>query len=91
MPTFQGVISSEDLVAVIEYIRTLKPNQTPARGELPAAGQPAGRKSPRIPAGAKPETDNSPKIATERVASDAANSLAFSRLKKDRPKNLEPQ
>lgn len=58
MPTFQGVISPEDLVAVIEYIRTLKPNQTPPRVEsFPPPVNPPDGNPKQIPEGAKPETD----------------------------------
>ena len=31
MPTFQGLISEEDLVALIEHVKSLSPNATPAR------------------------------------------------------------
>jgi cytochrome c oxidase subunit 2 len=59
MPTFQGVISPEDLVAVIEYIRTLQPNQTPSRVESfpPPVNPPPGNEK-SLPSGAKPETES---------------------------------
>ncbi|HEX3997861.1 MAG TPA: cytochrome c oxidase subunit II [Pirellulales bacterium] len=60
MPTFQGVISAEDLMAVIEFIRTLKPNETPPRVEsFPPPVNPPDGDPQKLPFGAVPDTDNS--------------------------------
>jgi cytochrome c oxidase subunit II len=40
MPTFQGLISEEGLVSLIEYIRSLSPSSSGALGAPGAAGAP---------------------------------------------------
>jgi cytochrome c oxidase subunit 2 len=46
MPTFQGLISEEGLVALIEHVRAMSPN--------PGTGSPGAPSAPGLPAGAPP-------------------------------------
>jgi cytochrome c oxidase subunit II len=54
MPTFQGQVSEEQLLALIEYIKSLPPGQSapgahgaPGTGATPEGGQPAGDAQPQ--------------------------------------------
>jgi cytochrome c oxidase subunit II len=51
MPTFQGLISEENLVALIEHVKSLSPKATPAAAPMPASGTapPAATKAPATP------------------------------------------
>jgi len=51
MPTFQGLISEENLVALIEHVKSLSPNATTAQAPMPATGTsaPAASKGPASP------------------------------------------
>ena len=50
MPTFQGLISEENLVALIEHVKSMSPNATPGAPAAPpasagaTAGKPAEKK-----------------------------------------------
>ncbi len=60
MPTFEGLISSDELIALVEFLRTLGPGETPRRVEaFPAPVRPdKGQPSPKqLPAGAEPRAD----------------------------------
>jgi len=60
MPTFDGLIGVDDLTALVEFIRTLGPGETPRRVDSfptpvrPDQGQPAPKK---LPAGAEPNAE----------------------------------
>jgi cytochrome c oxidase subunit 2 len=58
MPTFQGLISEEGLVALVEYIRSLSPTSSGAAGAAPGGAQgaaaPAGGAGPQPPGGGAP-------------------------------------
>jgi cytochrome c oxidase subunit 2 len=41
MPTFQGLISEENLVALIEYVKSMSPNATTGAPAAPPAAPPA--------------------------------------------------
>jgi cytochrome c oxidase subunit 2 len=61
MPTFQGLISEEGLVSLIEYVRSLSPTATPgapgAQDAPGAPGAPGAVGPPAVaPPGAKPGT-----------------------------------
>ena len=49
MPTFQGLISEENLVALIEHVKSMSPNATTAAAPMPASGSsaPAARRRPQ--------------------------------------------
>jgi cytochrome c oxidase subunit 2 len=51
MPTFQGLISEENLVALIEHVKSMSPNATTAPASMPASGSsaPAASKAPATP------------------------------------------
>jgi len=51
MPTFQGLISEENLVALIEHVKSMSPNATAAAAPMPASGSsaPAASKAPATP------------------------------------------
>ena len=51
MPTFQGLVSEENLVALIEHVKSMSPNATTAQASLPASGSsaPAASKAPATP------------------------------------------
>ncbi len=60
MPTFEGVISAEELIQLIGYLRTLAPNETPPRVErFPPPVQAGDLPGQKIPTGAVP-TSNEP-------------------------------
>jgi cytochrome c oxidase subunit 2 len=60
MPTFEGVISAEELIQLIGFLRTLAPNETPPRVErFPPPVQAGDLPGRKIPAGAVP-TSNEP-------------------------------
>jgi cytochrome c oxidase subunit 2 len=44
MPTFQGLISEENLVALIEHVKSLSPNPTTAAPAAMPTPAPAGEK-----------------------------------------------
>jgi cytochrome c oxidase subunit 2 len=65
MPTFQGLISEEGLVALIEHIRSLSPKAgaagaTGATGATGAAGAPGAGGAPSGPGGATPPAKRPP-------------------------------
>ena len=51
MPTFQGLVSEENLVALIEHVKSMSPNATTAAASMPASGSsaPAASKAPATP------------------------------------------
>ena len=51
MPTFQGLVSEENLVALIEHVKSMSPNATTAAAPMPASGSsaPAASKAPATP------------------------------------------
>jgi cytochrome c oxidase subunit 2 len=51
MPTFQGLVSEENLVALIEHVKSLSPNATPA---APAAAPAPGATPATTPTGTRP-------------------------------------
>jgi len=55
MPTFQGLVSEENLVALIEHVKSLSPNATTAATPTPASGSsaPAASNAPATPGGKK--------------------------------------
>ena len=55
MPTFQGLISEENLVALIEHVKSLSPQATTAAAPMPASGSSAPRRhrQPRRRTGAR--------------------------------------
>jgi cytochrome c oxidase subunit II len=44
MPAFQGLVSEDNLVALVEYVKTLSPNATTTPGAAPVPNPPAGEK-----------------------------------------------
>jgi cytochrome c oxidase subunit II len=60
MPTFQGLVSEEQLLALIEYVKSLKARPTGQPGaqspEAPPAGENAPARPPRGPAAKQPQT-----------------------------------
>jgi len=57
MPTFQGLVSEEQLLALIEYVKSLqaRPQGTPAAGQQPDTRKPGAPPAPRRqPAGRAP-------------------------------------
>ena len=50
MPTFQGLISEENLVALIEHVKSLSPKATTAAAPLPAGGTAAPAAASKAPA-----------------------------------------
>ena len=50
MPTFQGLISEENLVALIEHVKSKSPNATTAPAAAPAAGDKAPAPASKTPA-----------------------------------------
>jgi cytochrome c oxidase subunit 2 len=50
MPTFQGLISEENLVALIEHVKSKSPNATTAPAVAPAAGDTAAAAASKTPA-----------------------------------------
>jgi hypothetical protein len=56
MPTFQGLISEEGLVSLIEYVRSLSPSasSTGAAGATPQGGVTPGADGRAAPTGGQP-------------------------------------
>ena len=58
MPTFEGIVSTEELVQLIGYIRSLEPGQTPRRVEsFPPPVNTQDMHDQKIPTGATPTAD----------------------------------
>ncbi len=57
MPTFEGIVSTEDLIALIAYIKSLEKGETPSRVEsFPPPVRVDNPDAKNLPAGVKPET-----------------------------------
>jgi cytochrome c oxidase subunit 2 len=59
MPTYDGLINADDLTMLVEFIRTLRPGETPRRVEaFPTPVRPDEPNPPKnLPAGAAPNAD----------------------------------
>jgi cytochrome c oxidase subunit 2 len=67
MPTFQGLISEEGLVSLIEYVRSLSPSASPAAGAGASGANPQGAAAPGDEGKTGPTGGRMPQESIERA------------------------